>query len=184
MISAKTLDLSEAIKSCQARLRNFIRKRVPRGEDADDILQEVFYQFAKANALLQPVENAAAWLFKAARNQIIDHGRKKKEFQLDEENSFSDSLDGEMGDLLLGGGKTPEEEYLRELFWMELENALAELPDEQRDIFMQTEINGATFKQLAEETGVGVNTLLSKKHRAVLFLRRRLQEMHDELIEF
>ena len=184
MTSAKTLELGEAFKSGQARLRRFIRKRVPRGEDAEDILQEAYCRLVKADTLLQPVENAAAWLFTAARNQIIDHGRKKKESRLDEQDSFSDSLDGEMGGLLAGTARTPEEEYLRELLWLELENALAELPDDQRNIFIQTEINGVTFKQLAEETGTGVNTLLSRKHRAVLFLRRRLQDVHDDLMEF
>lgn len=176
--------LTGIIKSYQGRLRAFIRKRVPLPEDVDDILQEVLYQFVRANTLMQPVEQVAAWLFRTARNEITDRERKKKELPLprtyDEEQD--EWLDDEISEVLFGTGETPEDEYLKELIRQNVETAIADLPDAQREVFVKTELQGYSFRQLAEETGININTLLSRKHKAVLHLKESLQDLYEDII--
>ena len=173
--------ISEVVKREQSRLRNFIRRRVPDPRDAEDILQEVFYELVEANRLLMPIEHVTGWLFRVARNRITDLFRKKKP------ESFSDAAvaaDDEellqLEDLLPAPDAGPEALYVRHVLLEELELAVDELPKEQREVFVAHELEGRSFKQIAAETGVSVNTLLSRKRYAVLHLRERLQNIYDE----
>jgi RNA polymerase sigma factor (sigma-70 family) len=173
--------ISEIIAEERARLRNFIRRRVPDPRDAEDILQDVFYELVEANRLLMPIEHVTGWLFRVARNRITDLFRKKKP------KSFSDAaVEGEGGevlqieDLLPSPDAGPEALYVRNVLFDELELALDELPEEQRAVFVGHESEGRSFKEMAAETGVSVNTLLSRKRYAVLHLRERLQSIYDE----
>jgi RNA polymerase sigma factor (sigma-70 family) len=174
--------ISEVVKREQSRLRNFIRRRVPDPRDAEDIVQDVFYELVEANRLLMPIEHITGWLFRVARNRITDLFRKKKP------DAFSDAtVEDESGellrieDLLPSPDAGPEAVYFRHLLLDELELALDELPDEQREIFVAHELEGRSFKEMAAETAVSVNTLLSRKRYAVLHLRERLQSIYDEL---
>ena len=174
--------ISEVIAEQRSRLRNFIRRRVPDPSDAEDIVQEVFYRLVEANRLLMPIEHVTGWLFRVARNRIIDLFRKKRL-----ETSGSDPLavsdEGEallLEDVLPSPDAGPAEAYARTVLLDELEEALDELPEEQRDVFIAHEIDGYSFKEIAARTGVSVNTLLSRKRYAVLRLRERLQSIHDE----
>jgi RNA polymerase sigma factor (sigma-70 family) len=171
--------ISEIVAQERSRLRNFIRRRVPDPADAEDIVQEVFYELVEANRLLMPIEHVTGWLFRVARNRITDLFRKKKP------ESLSDAaVEGEGGevleDLLPSPDAGPEALYFRNALLDELELALDELPEEQREVFVGHELEGRSFKEMAAETGVGVNTLLSRKRYAVLHLRGRLQSVHDE----
>jgi RNA polymerase sigma factor (sigma-70 family) len=168
----------EAVEREQLRLRNFIRKRVPGEFDAEDILQDVFFELVEAYRLMKPVEQVGAWLFRVARNRITDFFRKKKPEAFDVRGSDGEAF--ALEDLLPSPEAGPEAEYARRVLLEELEAALDELPDEQRDVFVAHEIQGRSFKELAVETGVSVNTLLSRKHYAVLHLRERLQAIYDE----
>jgi RNA polymerase sigma factor (sigma-70 family) len=173
--------ITEIVADQRSRLRNFIRKRVPDPADAEDIVQEVFYELVEANRLLIPIEHVTGWLFRVARNRITDLFRKKRP------EAFSDAaVEGEDGDLLRiedllpSPDAGPEGLYFRNVLLDELEFALDELPVEQREVFIAHEIDGRSFKELSAETGVSVNTLLSRKRYAVLHLRERLQNIHDE----
>ena len=178
--------ISDIIKNYGGRLEGFIRKRVRTIEDADDILQDVYYQLADADRLLKPIDQMAAWLFTVARNRITDLYRKKKTESMPE--FFADTEDEgsfrELRNLMFDNGSTPEDDYLRSLVWIELEKALDELPEEQRLVFELTELKCLSFKEISEQTGVTVNTLISRKRYAVLVLRERLQLIYDELINF
>jgi RNA polymerase sigma factor (sigma-70 family) len=176
--------ISEVVKREQSRLGNFIRRRVPDSRDAEDILQEVFYELVEANRLLMPIEHVTGWLFRVARNRITDLFRKRKPV------SFSDAAvanDDEellqLEDLLPSPDAGPDALYARSVLLDELELALDELPDEQREVFVEHEIEGRSFKEMAAETGASVNTLLSRKRYAVLHLRERLQSIYDEFTE-
>jgi RNA polymerase sigma factor (sigma-70 family) len=174
--------ISEAIEREQARLRNFIWRQVADRADAEDILQEVFYEFVEAYRLAEPIERAGAWLFQVARNRITDFFRKRKPEALTNR-PIAFGEDGEelaLGDLLPSPDAGPEAAYARSVLLEELDAALDELPEEQRDIFIAHELEGRSFKELAAETGLSLNTLLSRKHRAVLHLRQRLQGIYDE----
>jgi RNA polymerase sigma factor (sigma-70 family) len=173
--------ISKVIVEERSRLRNFIRKRVANEADVEDLLQEVFYELVEANRLLMPIEHVTGWLFRVARNRITDLFRKKSL------ETFSDAAvedeDGEllqMEDLLPSPDAGPEALYVRNWLLDELEFALGELPDEQREVFVAHELEGRSFKELSAESGVKVNTLLSRKRYAVLHLRERLQSIHDE----
>jgi RNA polymerase sigma factor (sigma-70 family) len=173
--------ISEIVAEQRSRLRNFIRRRVPNPSDAEDIVQEVFYELVEANHLLMPIEHLTGWLFRVARNRIIDLLRKKRP------EAFSDAaVESEAGemlhieDLLPSPDAGPEALYLRNVLHDELELALDELPQEQRDVFVAHELEGRTFKEMAAATGVNMNTLLSRKRYAVLHLRDRLQSIYDE----
>jgi RNA polymerase sigma factor (sigma-70 family) len=173
--------ISEVVTREQSRLRNFIRRRVPDPRDAEDILQDVFYELVEANRLLMPIEHVTGWLFRVARNRITDLFRKKRP------ESFSDTAvadeDDELlqlEDLLPSPDAGPEALYARNLLLDELELAVDELPEEQREVFVAHELEGRSFKEMAAETGVSVNTLLSRKRYAVRHLRERLQGIYDE----
>ena len=176
--------ISEVVKRERSRLGNFIRRRVADPRDAEDILQDVFYQLVEAGRLLTPIDHVTSWLFRVARNRIIDLFRKKKP------ESFSDAaIEDEEGELLQleemlpSPDAGPDAIYARNVLLGELEAALDELPDEQREVFVAHELEGLSFKEIAAETGVSVNTLLSRKRYAVLHLRERLQKIYDEFRE-
>ncbi|HWX54108.1 MAG TPA: sigma-70 family RNA polymerase sigma factor [Verrucomicrobiae bacterium] len=173
--------IAETVAREQARLRNFIRRRVADRGDAEDILQEVFYEFVESYRLLKPIEQAGAWLFRVARNRIIDLFRKRKLGSLSDPAAVDD--EGEavlLEELLPSPDAGPEAIYARQVLLEELDSAVDELPEEQRQVFIAHEIEGRSFKELAAETGLSMNTLLSRKHYAVLYLRRRLQAIHEE----
>jgi RNA polymerase sigma factor (sigma-70 family) len=173
--------ISETILREQVRLRNFIRGRVADRSDAEDILQDVFYELVEAYRLMKPIEQVGAWLFRVARNRITDLFRKRKPEALQE--LQTSSIDGELftfEDLLPSSDGGPEAAYARTVLLEELDEALDELPDEQREVFIAHEIEGRSFKELAAESGLGVNTLLSRKHYAVIHLRERLRSIYDE----
>ena len=174
--------ISETVDREQSRLRNFIRRRVSNQGDAEDILQDVFYELVEAYRVMQP-EHVTAWLFQVARNRIIDLFRKKKREA--ERTGLAERVeqDGEMlqlEDLLPSPDAGPDGALTRSVLLEELDAALDELPDEQREVFIGHELMGYSFKELAEQTGLSVNTLLSRKHYAVLHLRERLRAIHDE----
>jgi RNA polymerase sigma factor (sigma-70 family) len=174
-------NITNTFKSLSKRLFGFIKQRVASTEDAEDILQDVFYQFA-GNA--EPIEQASAWLYKVARNKITDSYRKQK-LPLADDVLWSGDEDGvgfDWREILLTDDTTPETEYLRSLFWEELEAALDELPAEQRDVFIQNEMEGIAFKDIAAKSGESVATLISRKRYAVLHLRKRLNVLRDELL--
>ena len=176
-------NITQVITDYSKRLMGFIRKRVNNEADAEDILQDVFYQFVGNT---QPIEQMTAWLFTVARNKIIDRQRKKKPEAL--EDLFGEEEGEESGlnwtEFLFDASDNPEKDYLRTLFWEELNNALNELPEEQRQVFILNELEGVPFKEIAERTGETVNTLLSRKRYAVLHLRERLSVLKDELLNF
>src|SRR5258708_37614014 len=181
MAAAQDLRISEAIRLEWSRLRNFIRKRVADQGDAEDILQDVFFELIEAYRLMKPVEQAGAWLYRVARNRIIDRFRKKRPEPRGEvllKASEEDAL--LLEELLPSPDAGPEAIYARSVLLEELDAALEELPEEQRDVFIAHEMDGRSFKQLAEETGLSINTLLSRKHYAILHLRRRLQAIYQE----
>lgn len=166
--------LSEIFRREQGRLRSFVRRRVADEGDAEDILQDVFYELVEAYRLMKPVEQAGAWLFRVARNRIIDFFRKKRPVQLEDDLSIEE--------LLPSPDAGPEAAFARSVLWEELEEALAELPEAQSEVFIAHEIEGRSFKEMAAETGVSVNTLISRKRYAVLHLRERLKEINDEIM--
>lgn len=173
--------IAEVMATERSRLRSFIRRRVPNEFDAEDLLQEVLFELVQAHRLLQPIDYVTGWLFRVARNRITDLFRKKKPetfADLSPEDDEGEALQFE--DLLPSADAGPEAVYLRGLLLEELEDAIAELPEEQRAVFVAHEIEGCSFKELSAETGVNVNTLLSRKRYAVLQLRERLQRIHDE----
>ena len=173
--------ISEAVVREQGRLRNFVRKYVSDQSDVEDILQDVFYEFVAAFRMLRPVEHATAWLFRVARNRIIDRFRGKTRDVL---RNAPGALPGEgaldLEELLPSPDAGPEAAYVRSVLLEEIDDALLELPEEQREVFIGHELLGYSFQEMAEETGVRVNTLLSRKRYAVLHLRRRLRAIHEE----
>jgi RNA polymerase sigma factor (sigma-70 family) len=173
--------ISETVEREQARLRSFIRRRVADQRDAEDILQEVFYEFVEAYRLMKPIEQVSGWLFRVARNRIIDLFRRKKPGSLADPVAVAD--DGEellLEDLLPSPDAGPDAAYARGVLLEELDEALDELSEAQREVFLAHEVEGRSFKDLSAETGVSVNTLLARKHRAVVHLRRRLQAIYEE----
>jgi RNA polymerase sigma factor (sigma-70 family) len=175
--------ISEVIAKERPRLRNFIRKRVPNEADVDDLLQEVLYELVAASRLLKPIDYVTGWLFRVARNRITDFFRKKKPENFTDAAAEDD--DGELielEDLLPSPDAGPEALYIRNVLLAELQRGLAELPREQREVFVAHEIEGRSFKELSAESGVSLNTLLSRKRYAVLHLRERLQSIHDEFM--
>lgn len=184
MTSEQDRRISEAVAGESSRLRNFIRKRVADEADAEEILQDVFYEFVEAYRLMKPIEKAGAWLFRVARNRIIDLYRRRKHDPLKDEPAVTE--EGELlrlEDWLPSPDSGPEAAFARNVLLEELAEALEELPAEQREIFIAHEFKGRSFMELAAETGVSVKTLLSRKHYAVLHLRRRLQAIYQEFKE-
>jgi RNA polymerase sigma factor (sigma-70 family) len=174
--------ISDVVERERSRLRNFIRRRVPDPRDVEDILQDVFYELVEANRLLMPIEHVTGWLFRVARNRITDLFRKKTPASFSETGAgdYNDALP-QLDDLLPSPDAGPDAVYARKLLLDELEAAIDELPPEQREAFVMHELDGRSFKEMAAETGVNVNTLLSRKRYAVLRLRERLQHVYDEL---
>ena len=180
-MSEQDRQVSEIVAEERSRLRNFIRRRVPDPSDVEDIVQEVFYELVEANRLLMPIEHVTGWLFRVARNRITDLFRKRRP------ETFGDAaVEGEDGevlrleDLLPSPDAGPEALYVRQVLVEELELALDDLPAEQRQVFIAHELDGRSFKELAAESGVNINTLLSRKRYAVLHLRERLQRVYEE----
>jgi len=174
--------ISEVVRREQARLLNFIRRRVADPRDAEDILQDVFAELVEANRLLVPIDHITGWLFRVARNRITDLFRKKSpELFADAVVSDGDEERVPWEELLPSADAGPEALYARHVLLDEIELAVNELPAEQREVFVAHELEGRSFKDLAAETGVSVNTLLSRKHYAVRRLRERLQQVYDEL---
>ena len=174
--------LAETVVRERSRLLNYIRQQVPEPGDAEDILQDVFYELVEAYRLPQPIEQVGAWLFRVARNRIIDRFRKKKpDHSLSEPIAIEDEASLTMlEDLLPSPDAGPEAAYARTVVMEELYAALNELPEEQRDVFIAHELEGRSFKEISEQNGLSINTLLARKRYAVLHLRQRLQAIHDE----
>ncbi|MDR2948843.1 MAG: RNA polymerase sigma factor [Prevotella sp.] len=181
----KGQSVSDIFNKYRNQLKGYINKRVLSKEDGEDILQNVFYQLSKIDLIERPIEQISAWLYSVANNQIIDRSRKHREVEMpyvkteDNDELFM----AEITSLLMDDDSSPETEYLRSLVWIELENALSEIPIEQREIFELTELEGFSFKEISEETGITVNTLISRKRYAVLHLRERLRDLYYELLE-
>ena len=173
--------ISETIRSERDKLRNFIRRRVPDPADVEDILQDVFYKLVEANRLLMPIDHLTGWLFRVTRNRIADFFRRRRTENFAPTGVVNDSDERmKLEDLLPSHDAGPDALYVRNLLLDELELAMEELPDEQRDVFVAHELEGRSFKQIAAETGVGINTLLSRKRYAVLHLRERLADIYNE----
>nr|WP_129730034.1 sigma-70 family RNA polymerase sigma factor [Parabacteroides goldsteinii] len=176
--------VADIFRKYQAQLKGFINKRVSSREDSEDILQNVFYQFMKNDQEENPIEQIAAWLYSVARNQIIDRSRKRREEEMPYLSTNED--DGtflkELSELMPDEDQSPEMDFIRSTVWKELEHALLELPDEQRTVFELTELEGIPFKEIAESTGIPVNTLISRKRYAVLFLRKRLYNLYEDIL--
>ena len=174
--------ITEDVEREQSRLRSFIRKRVLDEGEAEDILQEVFFELVQAYRLMKPVEQVGAWLFRVARNRIIDRFRKRKP-EVASGVVSTGNQDGEMfpwEEMLPSPDAGPEAAYAREVLMDEIESAIDELPEEQREVFVAHELEGRSFNEMSQSTGLSVNTLLSRKHYAVLYLRRRLRSIYDE----
>jgi len=180
MVDVQDQRISEAVVREQDRLRNFIRRRVPDRRDAEDILQDVFSELVEAYRLMRPIEQVGAWLFRVARNRITDLFRKKKPEALQDQRIVAAGESFALEDVLASPDAWPDEDYARSVLLEELEDALGELPDEQREVFIAHEMEGRSFKELAAESGLAVNTLISRKHYAVIHLRRRLRAVYEE----
>jgi RNA polymerase sigma factor (sigma-70 family) len=182
MADNRKRNITEVINTYSKRLLGFIRKRVDNPSDAEDILQDVLFQFVDNT---QPIEQLSGWLFTVARNKITDRQRKQKPDLLDD--IFSGNGEEEWlgwAELFFDEKNNPETEYLRNMFWDALNTALDELPKEQKEVFVMNELEGIPFKEIAEKTGEPVNTLLSRKRYAVLHLRERLKVLHDEILNY
>lgn len=182
MTTEQKSNITRVINDYSRRLLGFIRKRVSNEADAEDILQDVFYQFI-GNA--EPIEQVTSWLFTVARNKIIDKQRKKKPDSLEDLYGVADEdVSFDWTEVFFDETDNPETSYLRNLFWEALDNALNELPPEQREVFVMNEVDGIPFKDIAAKTGQSINTLLSRKRYAVLHLRDRLRVLKDELLNY
>ena len=183
MSADRNKNITHTIKAMSKRLFDFIRQRVGSTEDAEDILQDVFYQLAGNT---EPIEQVSSWLFRVTRNKITDSYRKQKLPLADDifptGDDESDSFDWR--EMLLPSDSTPEKDYMRNIFWQTLQEALDELPEQQRTVFIQNEIDGIPFKEIAAATGESVATLISRKRYAVLHLRERLTTVRDELLNY
>jgi RNA polymerase sigma factor (sigma-70 family) len=177
--------ISDAIDRNRLRLRNFIRRHVADPRDAEDILQDVLYELVEAYRMMNPVEQVTAWLYRVARNRITDlfRSRRREAQPFGSAAAGLESEDVRWEELLPSRDAGPEAAFARSILVEALEDALEELPPEQREVFVAHEIEGSSFKEIAEKTGVGVNTLLSRKHHAVLHLRRRLQAIYDDFMK-
>ncbi len=164
-------------------LFRFIRGRVATNADAEDILQEVWYQFSKVIDT-NPIEQISSWLLRVARNKVTDSYRKKKPELLEDHTYEDEEGDTVFREILMADYNTPETETLRELFWEELFEALEELPEKQRNVFVWNELEDQTFQEIADRTGENIKTLISRKRYAVQFLRKRLQTLYEEFLNY
>ena len=178
--------IEQAVKNERKKLLNFIKTRVGNEEDASDILQDVFYQLATNHGMVETIENMASWLYRVTRNKIIDWYRKRKTESIDTMTAFDDEdEDGYFSNLAAlssSQSDNPDAVFERQLVWDTMYEALSELPEEQREVFILHELENKSFNEIAEQTGVSVNTLLSRKRYAVLYLREKLKDLYDELI--
>jgi len=182
MAAAQKRNITQVINDYSKRLLGFIRKRVRNEADAEDILQDVFYQFLGNT---EPIEQLTSWLFTVTRNKIIDRQRKHKSDLIEDIYATTDDEESlNWNELFFDSNDNPETDYLRSLFWEALNEALDELPDEQKQVFILNELEGVPFKIIAEQTGETINTLLSRKRSAVLHLRQRLQVLREELLNY
>ena len=178
--------IGEIVQENGKKLLEFIRHRVREPEEAEDIFQDVMIELTQSYRLMQPIEKMAAWLYKVARNKIIDNYRKKKPARLDDQLVFRKSDESEhlyLQDLLKSSSQSPDSDFDQALIFEAIQLALSELPAEQREVFIQHELEGKSFKEMTEETGLSTNTLLSRKRYAVLALRNKLQFLYDELMD-
>lgn len=182
MPEEKNSHILKSIKEYGKGLLGFIRKRVKNDADAEDILQDVWYQLA-AVINSEPIEQTGAWLYKVARNKIIDKHKKKGEERLDDTFDDDDATNLNLKALLLTEGNTPETEFIRSMFWEQLFLALEELPDEQKEVFVLHEMEDISFQEIAERTGQNISTLVSRKRYAVLHLRKRLKQLYKEITQ-
>jgi RNA polymerase sigma factor (sigma-70 family) len=171
--------VGQAAQAQRERLRDFIRQRVRLEEDAEDILQDVFLQLISTYNVTEPIEHLTAWLFTAARNKVIDWYRKRRMQTVPVSDNDPDGFPG-IEEFLLDPAQDPDRVYASSLFWREFTEALEQLPDDQRKVFVMHELEGKSFRQIAESTGEPLNTLLSRKRYALLALRARLQDLYDE----
>ncbi len=179
--------IRDTVKKERGRLLDFIRKRVSSEEDAEDILQDVFYELIEAFRLMKPVEKVASWMFKVARNKIIDRYRKKKTLSLENQLGFSSEEEGErlnFEELLQDYSESADSELIRNIILEALEEALEELPEAQREVFLLHEVEDRSFQEISELTGASVNTLLSRKRYAVLYLRKKLKSVYEEINKY
>lgn len=182
MTEQQNREIEKTVKRERGRLFSFIRSRVSDPDEAEDILQDVFYQLTETYRLMKPVEQWTAWLFRVARNKITDRYRKKKTERLDV--ALHHEEDGDalfLTDLIASDGIDANDEIMKDMLMEEVDSALSELPEDQRNVFIWHEIEGKSFQEMSEETGIPVNTLLSRKRYAVLFLRERLKELYNEM---
>jgi RNA polymerase sigma factor (sigma-70 family) len=184
MTQAQNESIGEVVRENGKRLFDFIRHRVNEEEEAEDIYQDVMFELTNAYRMMQPIEKIAAWLYRVARNKITDKYRKKRPDLLQDKVFISDDDDHlYLEDLLRSTEESPDKDFDQALIQQALEEALDELPKEQRDVFIQHELEGISFNEIAEATGVTVNTLLSRKRYAVLHLREKLRSLYEELIK-
>lgn len=185
MTDQQNASIGKVVKDFSKRLTEFIRQRVDDTDDADDILQDVFYELTQSYRLVKPIEQMSAWLFRVTRNKIIDRYRKHKPLSLEslQVQKTDDDNESLLEELLFITEDSPDKEFERELAWQAIENALDELPPEQREVFVMHEMEQKSFKEIAEKNGVSVNTLISRKHYAVKFLRNKLSNLYSEFVE-
>ncbi|MEM7103900.1 MAG: sigma-70 family RNA polymerase sigma factor [Bacteroidota bacterium] len=183
MAEKRNNTIAGAVKAYGQRLYSFIRSRVSSNADAEDILQDVWFQFSKV-VDTQPIEQVSGWLFRVARNRVTDNYRKRKPELLEDLGHEDEEGDVPFNEILLADNTTPETELLRQLFWENLFEALDELPEKQRDVFVRNELEDQTFQQIADETGENIKTLISRKRYAVKHLRERLQDLYEEFLNF
>lgn len=186
MTKSQNDSIGEVIQDNGKRLFDFIRNRVREEEEAEDIFQDVMIELTQSYRMMQPIEKMAAWLFRVTRNKITDNYRKKRPVLLDDQFSYRGNDEDEplyIQDLIKSSGKSPDSDFDRALIYDAIEMALEELPPEQRVVFVQHELEGKSFKEMAEETGLSQNTLLSRKRYAVMALRDKLQFLYTELME-
>lgn len=181
-MATTTENIIQSVERYGNRLFRFIRGRVRSNEDAEDILQEVWFQLSRV-ADLDAIESVSGWLYQVARSRIVDRSRKRREWYLEDTLPQDDNDEAPvLADLLSGWGETPEDTYFRNLFWEELFKALEELPEQQRAVFVKNELEDMTLQAIADETNEPLKTIISRKRYAVLFLRRRLEELYTELV--
>jgi RNA polymerase sigma factor (sigma-70 family) len=186
MTQAQNESIRQVVRENGKKLFDFIRHRVNQPEEAEDIFQDVMFELTASYRIMQPIEKMAAWLYRVARNKITDKYRKKRPYLLDDQviNGGDDDEPLFLQDLLKSNSDSPDKNFDQDLIQVALEEALNELPPEQRDVFIKHELEGFSFKEIADESGEPMNTLLSRKRYAVLHLREKLQNLYEELIDY